>query len=111
MVRIHCATGNFNAAEEQVGCRHGNRVMQTYASNAPVLLSPRKKQRVPRIPPSILSSTFPLPHPTPHQVLRLGDPAAAFHLARQYEAQERISEAIKFYTMVGACVIVRDALQ
>lgn len=33
------------------------------------------------------------------QVLRLGDPAAAFHLARQYEAMGRISEAIKFYTM------------
>jgi len=32
-------------------------------------------------------------------VLRLSDPAAAFHLARQYEARDRISEAIKFYTM------------
>lgn len=34
------------------------------------------------------------------QVSRLGDPAAAFHLARQYEAAERVSEAIKFYTQV-----------
>lgn len=34
------------------------------------------------------------------QVQRLGDPAAAFHLARQYEAQGRISEAIRFYTQV-----------
>mmetsp|Transcript_30722 Transcript_30722/g.68056 ORF Transcript_30722/g.68056 Transcript_30722/m.68056 type:complete len:1411 (+) Transcript_30722:34-4266(+) len=32
------------------------------------------------------------------QVARLGDPAAAFHLARQYEAQGRITEAIRFYT-------------
>ena len=29
------------------------------------------------------------------------DPAAAFHLARQYEAQNRIAEAIQFYTKVG----------
>ncbi|KAG1665494.1 hypothetical protein FOA52_009755 [Chlamydomonas sp. UWO 241] len=32
------------------------------------------------------------------EVERQGDPAAAFHLARQYEAQERIPDAIKYYT-------------
>ena len=44
--------------------------------------------------------TVHLSAPTP-QVVRMGDPAAAFHLARQYEAAERISEAIKYYTQVG----------
>ena len=34
------------------------------------------------------------------EVERLGDPAAAFHLARQYEAQEQVAEAIKYYTQV-----------
>jgi hypothetical protein len=48
------------------------------------------------------TSITPLPRCcSPLQVSRLGDPAAAFHLARQYEAAERISEAIKFYTQVG----------
>jgi hypothetical protein len=46
------------------------------------------------------SPPAPAPYPPPLQVDRLGDPAAAFHLARQYEAAERISEAIKFYTQV-----------
>ena len=34
-------------------------------------------------------------------VNRSGEPAAAFHLARQYESQGRIAESIRFYTMVG----------
>ncbi|GAX73042.1 hypothetical protein CEUSTIGMA_g494.t1 [Chlamydomonas eustigma] len=31
------------------------------------------------------------------EVERLGDPAAAFHLARQFEAQEKIVDAIRYY--------------
>ena len=34
------------------------------------------------------------------EVERLGDPAAAFHLARQYEAQEKIPDAIRYYSQV-----------
>lgn len=33
------------------------------------------------------------------EVERMCDPAAAFHLARQFESQDRITEAIKYYTM------------
>ncbi|KAF5834047.1 hypothetical protein DUNSADRAFT_9438 [Dunaliella salina] len=33
------------------------------------------------------------------------DPAAAFHLARQYEAQNRIAEAIQYYTKVCHAVL------
>jgi len=29
------------------------------------------------------------------------DPAAAYHLARLYEAQERVEDAIKYYTQAG----------
>lgn len=32
------------------------------------------------------------------EVARLGDPAAAFHLARQFEVQDKMHEAIRFYT-------------
>ena len=32
------------------------------------------------------------------EVERLNDPAAAFHLARQYEALEKIPEAIRYYS-------------
>ena len=50
------------------------------------------------------------------EVERLGDPAAAFHLARQYEAQEKIPDAIRYYSQVwdrnlygvGALTQVRD---
>lgn len=35
------------------------------------------------------------------QVTNNGDQAAAFHLARQYEAAGRIPEAIRFYTGVS----------
>jgi intraflagellar transport protein 140 len=34
------------------------------------------------------------------EVERLGDPAAAFHLARQYESQEKIADAIRYYAQV-----------
>ena len=36
------------------------------------------------------------------EVERLSDPAAAFHLARQYEAMDRATEAIRLYTQVTA---------
>ena len=32
------------------------------------------------------------------EVARLGDPAAAFHLARQFESMDRIPDAIRYYT-------------
>lgn len=35
------------------------------------------------------------------QVTNSGDHAAAFHLARQYEAAGRIPEAVRYYTLVG----------
>lgn len=49
--------------------------------------------------PSPFQNPFPQ-SPLPLQVNRLGDPAAAFHLARQYEGLGRTSEAIKFYALV-----------
>ena len=40
------------------------------------------------------------------EVERLGDPAAAFHLARQYEAHEKIPDAIRYYSQVLSGITV-----